>query len=305
MPFVNTFAEKNAVEIPEEALAAMGMDTVEVKRLVDEYLEAQSLKILPQAPFGDAVREFVQNDDKYAMERFIQQSLSSQVKNMLSLDGDEEDLDSAMEKYKSQVERRFKAGVLKSSRRKATLPKPDAWDSDLEGHWEDQPGVVKWEQDSVDQQPEAATSSGRGLQTAIPGDDDEEMDDVEEEPAPKPRGRGKAAAKPVAKATVKAAPKAAAKKAPAKGRGRKAAVFQEDDSDDNISIDANDRSPEPPAKRIPSTRSQPSRAAASASKPTQSKLNFSQKPSQAMEISDDEISDDPFETAPVKKTRKR
>lgn len=293
----------------------MGMDTVEVKRLVDEYLEAQSLKILPQAPFGDAVREFVQKDDKHAMERFIQQSLSSQVKNMLSLDGDEEDLDSAMEKYKSQLEKRFKAGELKSSiRRKETQPKPDNWDSDLEGHWEDQPGVVQWEPESVEQL-QAPAKVGRGRKTTSPDDEDQEMEDVEEEPVPKPRGRGKAAvkaapAKAPAKATAKAPPKPAAKKPPAKGRGRKAAVFEEDDSDDDIAIDPKDASPEPPARRAAATRSQParsqpSRTAASASKPKQSKLNFSQKASQAMEISDDEISDDPFETPVPPTTRKR
>lgn len=118
--------------MPDEVLQAMGLGTVEVERLVNEYLENQTLKILPQAPFGDAVTQFVSKQDKHAMEEFVKDSLSSQMKQMMSLgddeDGDEdENLDSVMEQCKKRLEDQFKAGLVKQSRRRYK-PKPSNWD---------------------------------------------------------------------------------------------------------------------------------------------------------------------------------
>jgi double-strand break repair protein MRE11 len=65
-----TAAERDKVEknIPGEAvLASLTADNVKVEKLVQEFLTAQSLKILPKAPFGDAVTQFVDKDDKHAM----------------------------------------------------------------------------------------------------------------------------------------------------------------------------------------------------------------------------------------------
>jgi double-strand break repair protein MRE11 len=335
-------AEKETIDVPEEALAAMGIDEVEVKTLVDEYLEAQSLKILPQAPFGDAVRQFVDKDDKHAMEVFVQESLVSQVKNMMDLEGEEPDYDNAMERYKATLDARFKAGELKKAKRMTILPKPDGWDSDLEGHWEDQPEARQF--DHVDDEENGGdeehhgvavrppNAQGRGRRAASMDENGDAMDMEEEEPVAKPRGRGAATRKPGAKSAAKPTAKAPAKKPPAKNRGRKA-IFEESDDEeemeeavlepDEISVDMDDEPSVPPlTKRTMATRGQParsqparsqpartqaSRAAALASKSKQTKLNFSQsqKPSQAMEISDDEISDDPFETAPPKRTSKR
>ncbi|BAE59013.1 unnamed protein product [Aspergillus oryzae RIB40] len=44
------------------------LDTVKVEQLVREFLSAQSLSILPQNSFGDAVAQFIDKDDKHAME---------------------------------------------------------------------------------------------------------------------------------------------------------------------------------------------------------------------------------------------
>jgi double-strand break repair protein MRE11 len=291
-----------------------------VDELVTQFLEHQSLKILPQAPFGDAVNQYVAKDDKHAMEEFVKDTLTEQVKQMLSLDDGEEDLDDQMTKNKMQIEQQFKAGLLK--RRKGTIkPKPADWDSDMDGHWEGQPGVVAYDAPEEPVQPPTKGAKGSPTKTtqAIE-DDDEDMGDVieeEEEPAPKPRGRGRAAA---AKATApaKAPAKASMKKPPAKAaskvRGRKA-VFDEASDDDEVVMD-DDEPPAPPkrttATRSQPARSQPSRAAASQSQARmkQSTINFSQKAaktSQAVEISDDEISDDddPFEAIPTKRTTRK
>ncbi|KAI0974972.1 double-strand break repair protein mus-23 [Xylaria arbuscula] len=315
--------------LPDEVVASLAeMDSVKVAKLVEEYLKAQSLKILPQAPFGDAVTQFVDKDDKHAMEQFVNDSLSGQVKQMLSLDNDDENIEQAMEIIKQKFEHQFATGQLKRSPRLRYKPKPDDWDSDLEGgHWEDQPEAID-RTPVTEPIPEPAKPRARGRKPTRTGflDDDEEMSDVamdEEAQAPKAKGRPKAAA-----TRAKPAPKAPAKKAAPKGRGRgrKQADEEDEDEDEDVVMDDDNYDPPAPkrttATRAAATRSQPSRsqasrsqttsrasasASTSAPKPRQTKLNFSQKATQKepLEISDDEISDDPFEAAPAARARRR
>ncbi|KAK8026072.1 DNA repair exonuclease [Apiospora arundinis] len=233
-------------EISEETIAEMGLSTIEVERLVTEYFEKQTLKILPQAPFNDAVTQFVTKQDKHVMEQFVDDQLTTQVKQMMSLGDDHEDDDAILEimkKVKAREEKQFKAGELKT-RTRIVKPKPDAWDSDLEGHWEDQEGVITI-LDAQGEKSQPKKAQGRG-KAKNKDDDDLEMDlddDVVEDSAPKKPTRGR----PAKGAAAKAAPAkaAAAKKAPAKGRGRKAGPFVDEDEDDDIIMDDDDD--EPPA----------------------------------------------------------
>jgi len=305
------------------------MDSVKVAKLVEEYLKAQSLKILPQAPFGDAVTQFVDKDDKHAMEQFVSESLAGQVKQMLSLEDNYVDLDDAMAKIKESLEQKFASGQYKRSTRRVYKPKPDEWDSDMDGHWEDQPEALEHVPLEPEKPSQPAPSRGRGQKPAravFIDDEDEEMDGVAENdseeliPARKTT-RGRTTTTTTA-TKAKAAPKAPAKKAPAKGRGRasKQTQNEEDEDEDVFMEDDVYDPPAPPPKRTTATRStatrsQPTRsqassrasASASASKTRQTKLNFSQKATQQepLEISDDEISDDPFESAPATRSRRR
>ncbi|KAL5594073.1 uncharacterized protein BROUX77_007420 [Berkeleyomyces rouxiae] len=281
------------VNLPEEG-AISGESGVKVDVLVQEFLQAQSLKILPQAPFGDAVNQFVSKDDKHAMEHFVSESLSGQVQQMLALDSDDDDLDAAMESYRVQLDEKFAAGTwtIKGSRR--IRERPRGWDSDLEGHWEDQPEA----QISVNE----ANDSAEESQAPAPA------------PAPQ-RGRRKGATT----AATKAAPaKAPARKTTTRGRAAKAVVEPEDD----VVMDDIDDDPEPapaPARVQRETRAASSRTAATRAASTtttntrrtaaarQTTLDFSQsqttgraagrsiaarKTPAVMEISDDDVEDD-------------
>ncbi|KAI0843307.1 DNA repair exonuclease [Hypoxylon sp. FL0890] len=293
-------------ELPEELLANLQeAEDIQVDKLVEGFLsaQAQSLKILPQAPFGDAVNQFVIKNDKHAMEAFVSESLSEQVKQMMGLEDNDEDLGSIMERVKERLEKQFAAGHMKTKRRKYK-PKPDDWDSDMDGHWEDQPEAIDDTPDADEAQLKTAQPKGRGRKAAQVVDEDEDMEDVEEEPAPKPRGRGRAAA---------AKPKAAPAKAPARGRGRKATVFEQDsdeEEEEDVVMDDDDYDPPAPPPKRTTTRATTTRAAPAATKAPpkkQSKLNFSsQKATQQepLEISDDEISDD-FESVPDTRSRRR
>lgn len=128
---------QNGADLPEESmLASLALDSVKVEKLVREFLAAQSLTILPQNSFGDAVGQFVDKDDKHAMEVFVKENLKKQLESLMEMDHmDEDSIRDAMEEGKSKLEELFASGhltkVLKAKRK--LKPKPSGWDSDLDG----------------------------------------------------------------------------------------------------------------------------------------------------------------------------
>ncbi|XXG97766.1 hypothetical protein Hte_004077 [Hypoxylon texense] len=317
---------KADAELSEELLATLeGMDSIQVGKLVKEYLsaQAQSLKIFAQEPFGHAVNQFVDKDDKHAVEDFVSQSLSEQVKQMLSLENQDGDSEEIMKKIKEVQQQQFHKGEWKLERLKHKA-KPDGWDSDKDGHWEDQPQATGATKSIAEPKTKTALPRGRGRKAVPFVDDDDEDEDAEEiaeeQPAPKTRGRGKAATT----ITTKPRAAAAAARAPArKAASRKTLVVDDEDEDEDedgdVVMDDDDYDPPapppPPKRAAATTRAAPARSQttrASAPKTTtaaarQTKLNFSsQKATQQepLEISDDEISDD-FESVPETRSRRR
>ncbi|KAK0668737.1 putative double-strand break repair protein mus-23 [Cercophora samala] len=298
--------------------ALESVDTIKVDTLVQEYFAQQSLKILPQAPFGDAVNQFVNKDDKHAVEMFLLESLSTQVKGLLQLDDEKvtDDLEAQIEEYRKVMEKDFVIGQHKQAQRKRKFkPKPDGWDSDVDGHWHAQPEALE----ELAASPPRAASKSRGGARPTSGvvfsDEDEEM--LGEDPvATEPKRAGRGARKTAAATAKRAAPakKAAApaKKAPARtakvpARGRKKANPFEDSEEEEEDVIMEDDDFEPPPPSTRATRG----AAKSTRQTTLSFASQSQKPAKAtqkaIEISDDEISedDDAFETMPTSTRAKR
>ncbi|KAI2487889.1 Double-strand break repair protein mus-23 [Pyrenophora tritici-repentis] len=282
-------------EPDEQMLAELTIDSVKVDRLVKEFLTAQTLTILPQNSFGDAVSQFVDKDDKHAMETFVKESLKNQLKHLMEANEvEEEEIVKEMAEYREQLEDLFASGQLKKVRKSKTKPKPDNWDSDFEGHWADQPGALIRSDNEVEK------------------DDDESLATIPTKKAA-PRGRGKAAS-----TTSQAV--AATKKAASAARGGR------EDSGEDLFVASQKKAPA--KKAAAKTTKAPARAKSPAKKTTtartkaattQSKLSFSQTPTQrsqptrpttsrskkvVQEPSDDEIeSDDAFESAPPPSTR--
>ncbi|KAF2813226.1 DNA repair exonuclease [Mytilinidion resinicola] len=309
-------ANANA-ELPEESiLAQLSIDTVKVEKLVREFLTAQSLTILPQNSFGDAVSQFVDKDDKHAMEMFVNESLANQVKHLLeSNDIEEDEIVDELQRQKSKLEELFSAGLLKkTTQRKAKLkPKPDTWDTDLDGDWADQPGAL--------------------IHTDGEAEDDED-NDTAIAPAKKPAARGRGKTAVTTRKTATAAPKKAP--APRAGRGKKKVIEDDEveEDDDVIMIDEDDEeedeedslfvkpakaqakkpvaktttkaAPKAPAKKAPARSSRQATIDFSQAGTQRSQTNGRSK--KAVEPSDDEISDDndAFETLPpTRGTRSR
>jgi double-strand break repair protein MRE11 len=277
-----TRTSKNVAEMPEESvLAEMQASTVKVDKLVKEFLTAQTLTILPQNSFGDAVTQFVDKDDKHAMEQFVDESLSNQLKHLLAASGvEEDDLITEMDQYKSKLEGMFAAGKLKKTKRSNLKAKPIGWDSDEDGHWADDPGALIR---PIDEEEEEEEEDG----------DDASLASVSTK-KPAARGRGKAAGttRKTAAATKKAVP--AAKSA----RGKKKVVEEEEDDDDDedvIMVSDDDEESDDAVLFVPEVKKAPAkkpaaRASARAKSPAkkattsrakapaakQSTLNFSQ-----------------------------
>jgi double-strand break repair protein MRE11 len=299
-------ALKNDVEEPEaEIMAEFTIDSVKVDKLVKEFLDAQTLTILPQNSFGDAVSQFVDKDDKHAMETFVKDSLSTQLKHLMEANEvKEEEIVQEMAQHREQLEQLFASGQLKNRKHKIK-PKPDSWDSDFEGPWVDQPGALVRSDNEAEKE------------------DDESLASIPSKKAA-PRGRGKAAGttRQTATATKKAAPAAKG------GRGKKKVVEEEEESDevdngDVIMIDDDDEESDgmlvssqkkAPAKKPVAKAKAPARAKSPVKKAapakaktlaTQSKLNFSQTPtprsqptrpaaSRGKKVVQEPVSDDPL-----------
>ena len=295
---------QNGADMPEEAtLASLAIDSVKVEKLVWEFLTAQSLTILPQNSFGDAVSQFVDKDDKHAMELFVSENLIKQVESLMKMDNvDEDNIREAMEEEKSHLEQLFASGHLAKIKKAKRKPRPDDWDSDLNGEWEQQPAAI------------------------IRSDLEDEEDSDATRPVSKTKTNGRAKAAPKKNAAPARKPAAPSKNP----RGKKKIVeseSEEEEEEDVVMIDPDEDESQlfveqaPPTRgskksapeKAPAPKRAPARAAASKIK--QSQLNFSQpatqsrgKSKKAQEISDDDISDDDdaFEPAPSSRpTRSR
>lgn len=235
-------ADDAAAEAAMSHLATL--DTVKVEQLVRELLTAQSLSILPQNSFGDAVSQFVDKDDKHAMEMFVNESLDNQVKYLMGLerdaDLDDEDemhqsLQNAMDKYRTQMEDLFSKGAVRRTRgKKRFKPKPDGWDSEFDGPWEDQPGaLIHSDNEGGDPNEEEAGEDGTERPTA----------------ATRGRGRGRggrgAASSTTRKTATTTTTKTTKKATPAPRGGRRKQAISDEEEEDAIMLDDDDSVEEP------------------------------------------------------------
>lgn len=216
---------KNAPEMPDEAtMSRHNFDTVKVEKLVEEFLTAQSLTILPQANFSDAVTQFVDKDDRQAMLEFVESSMKDLVTHVIEdrdADDPDQDIDDdnmfeVVAQGKARLEEAFQRGEIKRAKRKGSRKaKPAEWDSDLDGHWEDNIASI-------------VRSDDEG------GDDDDDAESVASRPTTargRGRGRGGKAAAGTTRKTAAAAKKAPAKSSTAKSKKQAVSEDEEDDSD--------------------------------------------------------------------------
>lgn len=78
------------------------LDNVKIQSLVESFLEKEDgLQILPENGLGDAVKDFVEKDDRNALKNFIESSLEIQLDHLMSIENlDEESLPTEISKTK-------------------------------------------------------------------------------------------------------------------------------------------------------------------------------------------------------------
>jgi double-strand break repair protein MRE11 len=132
----------------EEIMARMALDNIRVEQLVKEFLAAQSLKILPQQPFGNAVNDYVEKDDRGALDDFVATSLTKQISELGKFrdevdDSDEgDDIVAQIQQVKDEIEKQYATQLDKVRNKKRYKPAPLGWDSDEDGPWVEQPAAV-------------------------------------------------------------------------------------------------------------------------------------------------------------------
>lgn len=117
----------------ETATRLSALDSVKLDKVVHDVLEQQSLTILPQNPLNDAFSQFIDKDDKHAVEIFLADLMKSQVKHLLSLDQGDADDDGAMEdeddahvqsqmdQLRVRMEQRFAGAARESNSRREDM----------------------------------------------------------------------------------------------------------------------------------------------------------------------------------------
>ncbi|GLA42738.1 meiotic recombination [Aspergillus niger] len=247
----NSTRKPGETDLDETAVSHLStLDTVKVEQLVRDFLSAQSLTILPQNSFGDAVAQFIDKDDKHALEMFVNESLESQMKHLLALDRDhdleeeeevaESSLQKAMERYRTQMEDMFSRGIKKRTRgKKRFKPKPDGWDPEFDGVWEDQPGALI-HSDNEDGDPNEDVAGEDGAEPPT-------TSRATSSTRGRGRGRGGRATTTAATtrktATTKAAPATTLKKTTTSTKSRKRRTVssdEEDEQEDVIMLDDDD-----------------------------------------------------------------
>lgn len=102
-----------------ELLAEYGgrIENIKVEDLVKEFMENSKLEILPINGLGDAVAQFMDKDDRHALENFVGDSLKTYMIKMREFeDLNEEKIAEVVEKHKSYLEDAFEKGLIKIKR---------------------------------------------------------------------------------------------------------------------------------------------------------------------------------------------
>ncbi|KAI5820853.1 double-strand break repair protein mus-23 [Pyronema omphalodes] len=252
------------MEIDDEKLLEKldnDIQNITFKDLVGEFLEKATLEIIPVNGLSDAVGQFVNKDDKHATETFVDEARKACLTKMKEFDElDESKITDIVNAHKSYLEDQFSKGQLKIKKRNKKLkPKPDEWDSDIDGNWSDEPAAQIGPDDVASDDEDGSTSARTTAATSGRG-----------------RGRGRGARTTTTTRKPAATRKTPAKRAPAKGK-KKAVDSDEEEEVDAMEIDDDDdeeEAPAPPPTRTirKATVKKPAPKAATAGRQTQ--LNF-------------------------------
>ncbi|OLL26864.1 DNA repair protein rad32 [Neolecta irregularis DAH-3] len=141
-----TRKSKNVLGFPEfdELVEHVTLSKLRVETLVREFLDAQTLVVLAENGLGDAVSQFVEKDDKNAVNDFVKDSVKHQISSLLKSGIEDDDLEEALEKQKAAM----KEKIEKKAGKHTNIGNRDSWDDFEMG------GIHSNRLDSDDDEPE-------------------------------------------------------------------------------------------------------------------------------------------------------
>ena len=108
------------IEIDDSALLdeyGGNIENIKVENLVREFMDQATLEILPTNGLGDAVGQFIDKDDRHAVETFVEDSLKAYLAKMRDFeDLNDEKIAEVVTKHKSYLEDQFARGLVKTKR---------------------------------------------------------------------------------------------------------------------------------------------------------------------------------------------
>lgn len=250
------------VDVVEEGLLPVErLEKVDVGKLVQEYLQAQNLDILNPEGLEGAVLNFVEKDDRDAIDSFVTKMLKNTVKGLVTIDPEESRIDGELDRLRQQQQQQRREMELDDE--------VDARGRVGAGRGRGVAGADSDDSMMDDMEPVRAatsTSRGKGKSTAARDDledDDDDDDDDEFDDGASVAGSRRGAASQRGRAGASAASSSRAKKTPTatsrstRTPARTAApaptflgpesAYAEDDED--LAIDETASTPAPPASR--------------------------------------------------------
>ena len=157
------------VDVEEEGLLpGERLEKVDVGKLVQEYLQAQNLDILNPEGLEGAVLNFVEKDDRDAIDSFVTKMLKTTVKGLVTIDPEESRIDGELERMRQQQMEQRQAMELDL----ASASRTGGRGRNARGHDSDDSMM-----DDLEPPPRAAPARARGRNAPATNDDDSEDED--------------------------------------------------------------------------------------------------------------------------------
>ncbi|KAJ9475269.1 Double-strand break repair protein MRE11 [Pseudozyma hubeiensis] len=246
------------VDVEEEGLLPIErLEKVDVGKLVQEYLQAQNLDILNPEGLEGAVLNFVEKDDREAIDSFVTKMLKNTVKGLVTIDPEESRIDGELERIRQQqLEQRREMDLDMeepgTARRSGAATRGNDSDDSMMDDLEPPRTAA----------PARSTGRGRNARAARQDDEEDEEDDFDDGASVASSTRRGTTRRAAATSSTSRAKKAPTARTPARAsvsssRGAAPAptflgpesAYAEQEEESDVAIDEHASTPAPPATR--------------------------------------------------------
>ncbi len=293
------------VDVEEEGLLAVErLEKVDVGKLVQEYLQAQNLDILNPEGLEGAVLNFVEKDDREAIDSFVTKMLRNTVKGLVTIDPEESRIDGELERLRQHHQQQ-----------RQQMEEMDVEDGapdtrrETRGHESDDSMMDELVEPPATRTPARARgrAAPRRAEQEDEDDFDEDLDDARPAGGARRAAGSSRGAKPSApargaRATTSRTTSRTRTSAPAPTFLGQESAYADEHDDSDVGVDESRSTPAPPARGHASvlemlnqrstTSSTRTKKPAPAAKASRAKKPAARQMQESIQISDDDDDDD-------------